>query len=194
MGHRINQCNLEKSCEKDDCTRKHNQLLHTDESDPVNTTVIESSANPALTVNTCSDILQVVAVKSSTGVESIDTLSACDTGSIFSSIDSVGKSMLVIKGKISTLIAAGINVTRDMASEEKSLRAFSNNHDENVIFHIHPSMYLANCSGDHSQLKPYYKDLQVPPNDSVKIQDVQMTWTNYFSLAFLNKLQERSEV
>ena len=79
MGHRINQCNLERNCGKDDCTRKHNQLLHTDESDPANTTVNESSANPALTPNTCSGILQVVAVKSSTGVESIDTISVCDT-------------------------------------------------------------------------------------------------------------------
>ena len=102
--------------------------------------------------------------------------------------------MLVIKGKISTLIAAGINVTKVMASEEKSLRASANNHDENVIFRIHPSMYLASCSGDRSQLKPHYKHLHVTPNDSVKIPDVELTWTNYFSLAFLNKLQERSEV
>ena len=62
--------------------------------------------------------LQVVSVKLSNGVDSVDTLAVCDTGSTLSFVDSGIKSLLGIDGTKFTLSVAGINGTKDMTCGE----------------------------------------------------------------------------
>ena len=111
------QCKLKRSCGEDGCTRRHNRLLHRDANDQANSQLTEYGANPVLTADASSGILQVVSVRLSNGVNSVDTLAVCDTGSILSFIGSGIKSSLSIHEKNLTLSVAGMNDTKDITSE-----------------------------------------------------------------------------
>ena len=93
-GHRGDQCNLKRGSGKDGRTRRHKRLLHRDGNEPANSQLTDNGANPILTPNACSGILQVVSVKFSSGVNSVDTLAVCDIGSTSTFVDSGIKSWL----------------------------------------------------------------------------------------------------
>ena len=71
-GHRVNQCKLKRSCGWDGCTRLRNKLLHRHGNDQ-QSHLTDSGANPVLTVNAESGILQVVLIKLSNSVNLVDT-------------------------------------------------------------------------------------------------------------------------
>ena len=69
---------------------------------------------------------------------------------------------------------AGINGTKDMASEKVLLKAFANNHDEIVTFDVHPTMCFGNRRYDYSQIEQKYKHLKLLPNEIVDLHDVKV--------------------
>ena len=148
-GHRIGQCKANRTCGKDGCSKRHNRLLHGDDNKPKsqkeNSRSNETTnADAVMTANACTGSLQVVPITLSNGNTSIETMAICDTGSTLSFVDKDIRDQLDVQGEALTLNIAGINGTKEMASEKVRIKVTTPNVSELVMFHVHPSMNLGN--------------------------------------------------
>ena len=133
--------------------RRNNRLLHKDENPQSKGHTGEASTNPVFTANTCSRLLQLIAVRFSNGANNVDTLAVYATRSTISFIDAEIKTRLGTEGTKLTLSVAGINWRKYMASEKLSVKVIANDHDDDISFHVYPRMYLGNRRYDYSQIK-----------------------------------------
>ena len=157
-GHRKEQCKFNKTCGKDGCTKRHNRLLHSEDSKTSEKQVpkkaeAEVGSDAVLTANSCSGSLQIAPLRLSHGNKSCDTLAICDTGSTLSFVDKELRNELCVTGTASTLNIAGINGTKEMTTAKVKLQVSTPDLTESVIFHVHPQMYLGNKSYVYQALK-----------------------------------------
>ena len=179
-GHRIGQCQVNRTCGKNGCSKRHNRLLHSDDYKPKlqketsNSIENTTNADAVMTANACSGSLQIVPITLSNGATSIRTMAICDTGSTLSFVDKDIKNQLGVQGNAITLNIAGINGTKEMDSERVRITVSTTNLSEAVKFHVHPSMYLGNKSYDYTDLKRKYSHLDVLPDNNVDLKNVKV--------------------
>ena len=86
----------------------------------------------------------MIALRLSNDVNNVEEPAVCDAGLRVSFLDKGIKTQPGTEGKKLTLILAGINGRKNMASERASVKVIANHHDEIVNFHIHPGKYFGN--------------------------------------------------
>ena len=173
--------------------RRNNRLLHKGENTQSKGHTGDSSTNPVFTANACSGLLEVVAVRLSTGANNVDTLAVNETGSTISFIDAEIKTRLGTEGITLTVSVAGINGRKYVASERLSVKVIANEHDDDIGFHVHPRMYLGNRSYDYSQLKEISWFESTFKQSSWFERRESCHWSGYFAFIVCNGLRGREE-
>ena len=179
-GHRIVQCKANRTCGKDGCSKRPNNLLHSDDKKPDNQrenhnkVETANNADAVFTANSYSGILQIVPITLSSANKSIETMAICDSGSTLSFVDKSLSDQLDVPGNSITLNIAGINKTKEMVSEKVRIKVPIPCVSESVMFHVHHSMYPANKSYDYNDLKRRCSLLDVLPDDILDLKQVKV--------------------
>ena len=105
---------------------------------------------------------------------SVDIMAICDTGSTLSFVHKKLWDQLDVPANSIILNIAGINRTKEMASEKVRIKVKTLNVSESLIFHVHPSLYLGNKPFNYNNMRRKYSHLDVLPDNNMDLKKVKV--------------------
>ena len=153
-GHVIKDCK-NNACVINECTKKHNQLLHSEnEMDESKHPVNVSSATIKQSNEVTSFLQKVLVSIQSGGNGRLNTYAFLDSGSMLSFIDQSVQEKLRAQGTDVTLNIAGIHGTKDLKTEKVPLKINAlQSKVHSIEAFAHPSISLGNTNYNYKKMK-----------------------------------------
>ena len=160
-GYAIKDCKV-KACGINECTKKHNHLLHSENQIDEGNHAVNVSAATINQSNKNTSFLQIVPVLIQSGRNQHKNYAFLDSGSTVSFINQIVQEKLQAAGTDVTLNITGIHGTRDLKTEKVPLKIkglHSKVHSLEAF--AHPSISLGETNYDYSKLKQLFNHLSV---------------------------------
>ena len=171
-GLAIKDCKVHP-CDINECTKKHNRLLHSQNQMDEGSHAVIISAATINQNNQVTSFLQIVPVSVQSGGNRLTTYAFLDKGSTVSFTDQSVKDQLQAKGTDVTLNIAGIHGTQDLRTEKVPI-AIKGLHSKvhSIEAFAHPSISMGNTTYDYRELKNNFSHLNVLTNRTFKLMEV----------------------
>ena len=171
-GHAIKDCKV-NACGINGCTKKHNQLLHSENQMDEGNHAVNVSAASISQSDEVTSFLQIVPVSIQSGSNRLNTYAFLDSGSTVSFVEQSVNEKLRVKGTDVTLNIAGIHGTKDLKTEMVPIK-IKGPHSivHSIEAFVHPSISLGTTNYDYNKLKQSFNHLNVLPNKTFNLTDV----------------------
>ena len=170
-GHAIKDCKV-NACGTNDCIKKRNQLLHSENQMDEGNHAVNVSAATINQSNEVTSFLQIVSVSIQSGGNRLNTYVFFDSGSTVSLINQCSQELRA-QGTDVKLNIAGIHGTKDLKTEKFPLKIKGlHSKVHSIEAFAHPSISLGNTNYNYNKLRQSFNHLSVLPNKSFNLIEV----------------------